>query len=329
MRGPGSSELLASGGRRGRSPFRPHGIAHTRNHDLEALRGTEAGGPPLNRIVDVRERIAGHKACAPKQRDLEAQTSARPCEESAALLEQRTGSCGFEGQHFAQCGAVLSPQHLVGIDGEARQIFGREIDPASPCVLGDVLPMVYELKAGADLIGGLEQSWIVHPEEIQHETTHWVGGVAAVLQQLLPGRIALLYGVAPKRSEQRAEQIEGQPKLADHCAACALREMGCRPTVGRSFESAFPFGERDPGIHARLGLIREVIGDADGGVDRRERAPHPARQQERPHGKVLVVGARQPGAGAQVLLERRVQRRSDGDEPHPSGRAGLRARSRR
>ena len=169
----------------------------------------------------------------------------------------------------------------------------------------------------------------MHAEEQQNKPTHRVGGVAAVLQQVFPGLVALLHGVAAERAEERAEGIKRERELADHRAARALCEMRCGPARGGGFEAALPLRERKPWVDARHRLVGEVICDPHRCVDRCERKPQRARQQEGPDREILVVGARQLGAGAQVLLERRAQRSSGPGAPRSPLMEEARARSRR
>ena len=259
----GSSEFAAvrDGGFR-RSELGPQGVTQPPNRDRPALACAEARRTLLHRITGAGQGVARDEPCAPKERHFEAKPPVRRSDKHPTLREESPRPRCLEGEQGAQLRAVLAAQQTLGVHCEAGQVLGGEVDPAATRVAGDVLPVVHELESGADLIGGVKSLGIPHPEELQHEATYGIRRIAAVLQELLKGLIALLHSVAAERAEERMERIEGEPELADHRTTGALGVVGRRPAFCGGSETALPLRERVPRLDAGRRLVDQIVCDA-------------------------------------------------------------------
>ena len=269
--------MLPGGGFRRSAPG-PEGVVQPPNRDRPSLAWAKLRRTLLHRIIGAAQRVARDETRAPKERHLKAKPTARRSDKRPALLEEPPRPPGLEGEQGAQFRAVLATQQPLGVHGEAVQVLGGEVNPAATRVACDVLPVVHELESGADLIGSVKSLGIVQPEELQHEATDGIRRIAAVLQQLVPGLIALLHSVAAERAEERAERIEGKPEFTNHRTARALCVVGSGATFRGGFETALPLRECASWLDARRRLVGKIVCDAQHGIDRSQREPQPARQ---------------------------------------------------
>ena len=101
-------------------------------------------------------------------------------------------------------------------DREAPEILLRQIDPAKLEVPWRVLEEVHELKTRADRVAHLHERGLVQaPVDAEHEPTHWVGRVGAVLPNLVPGLVAGFALVDPVRLDQSPERLQRQRSSLD------------------------------------------------------------------------------------------------------------------
>src|SRR5205823_13397494 len=95
-------------------------------------------------------------------------------------------------------------------DSEALEVFGGEVDPAPPAVLGNVLPVLDELKGRAHAVGQLDPLRRGSAEDVEDELADGVRGEIAVLEQLVERRVRLRELVAPVRFDQAEERLPRQ-----------------------------------------------------------------------------------------------------------------------
>ncbi len=143
----------------------------------------------------------------------------------------------------------------------------------------------------------------------QDEPADRIGAAAAIVEHLREIRVAAFDHVLLESGEQIGEETERQIELADGLVQRDENEMQSRRT-GEASRAAAPSRRARPDAPrasshrarpVRLGaagvaFVGEVVGIAREGVDGMDMGLHFARH-EPAHGKILVMRARQLGAG--------------------------------
>ena len=98
-------------------------------------------------------------------------------------------------------------RQVVVAVAEAAAVLLRQVDAADVEVAGHVLPEVGQLQRRADAIGQSRPLRVERLAQIQHQPADRVGGVAAVVEQLLEGLVALDALVLLEGREQVEERL--------------------------------------------------------------------------------------------------------------------------
>ena len=185
--------------------------------------------------------------------------------------------------------------------GLARaDIIQRHIEAIALPVAPDILPEVRQLQRRAERIGRFIQATIGVPRDSQHEASHRVRGSAAVIEHAVPGLVAVRRDILTKRAEQILEQADRKIAGANrgaHGEKHLIRRIALR-NLDTRVQPIVPIVQQPPPLLRRpASFVCEIVGGAGKRVERRDVRPHRRRQQSGRHGKIFVVGARQPFAG--------------------------------
>ena len=242
-------------------------------------RGSAHDGEP-----GLGKDVATDQAGSPEKRRLESKSPAAARDQGLAALEKGPGSGHFERKQRAQLGRVVAREEGGFVDTESASLLFREIDPSALGVLGDILPVVQELKPGADRIAGFEGQGIPGHrgvEQLYHQSTDGVGGVAAVSEKFLEICVAYLLGVASEGAKEGLKTADVEIVTSNFSGAGPQGPVGSTVPVYSTEKSTFPFPD-GPGALFRRGpglfFVGDVIRDTDHGIDRGERPSRRARQ---------------------------------------------------
>ena len=179
----------------------------------------------------------------------------------------------------------------------------RHVDAVAREVDAEILPVVGKLQRRADRIGAARKSRVAVAEHQQHQAAYGVGGAPAIVEQLVPGRRS---GSSPCPGERRRAGRRAA-RLAMPSLRTVSRERDEDGAVGppriRCVEARLPLVELFARAPSYSGSSAKSSAAAGKGVERvHVLLARPGDEQ--PHGKVLVMGSRDPLA----LGERGAQR---------------------
>ena len=203
-----------------------------------------ASGPPTQRAPERKtpaEEVAGPRRLEPCQRP--------------EALRARAGE-------------------LVLCDREAPEILLRQVDTAELEVSGRVLEEVHELKTRTDRVAHLHECGLVQaPVDAEHEATHGIGRVGAVLPNLVPCLIAGFTLVDPVRLDQSPARLEWQRSGLD-------RRVQAPHHLCLGWAGELPLELVEEHQPVARGLVAERVDEPREPVDRPEVRPRPRRGEE-------------------------------------------------
>ena len=262
--------------------------------------------------------VAADQAGPPEKRRLESKSSAASRDQVIATFEKDPGPGDLERKQGTQLGRVVASEEGGFADAEPLALVFREVDSAALGVLGDILPVVQQLKAGADGVARFEGNRIPcdrRVEELDDQSTHGVGRVAAVPEKVLEIRVTYPFGVASERAKEGLKTADVEIVTPNFRGARPQRPVGRgRPLDGIEkcvlpiVDGLSAFGRSGSGLF----FVRHVIGDADHGVDRGERPSRRSGQQPRADGEVLIVAKGEFLAAFEIREDRRLGGVGDG-----------------
>ncbi len=227
------------------------------------------GTAPEDVVAHGLDAVEDARSPEPGEAHLEAQVAADAVAQGPAFREERAGS-GHELGH-ERLPLVRDPARVQVplAHVEARAQLTRNVDPVLAKVDGHVLPMVRKLEPRADRVGQGRQGRIGVAEHQKHEAAHGVGRAAAIVEELVPGVVAALYGVLAEGRKQIEEQLLGDAQAADGLAE-GHEDRVLRVARVRRMEACFPLVELlapHPLVHRLVGEIVGRTGERVEGVD--------------------------------------------------------------
>ena len=164
-------------------------------------------------------------------------------------------------------------------------VLGRQVDAAELEVARHVLQEVDELQSRADVVArGDELRLPFEPQQTEHEAADGIGGVAAVLAQVVPRLVCGDPLIHPVRLDQPEERVARERELADRRLQHAHdRPAGLSRVTG--FHLALELVERGEAV--TLDLVPEDVDETREAVDRAQVGPQAAWKEQRSDRKVL------------------------------------------
>ena len=168
----------------------------------------------------------------------------------------------------------------------------------------DVLPEIRKLQAHADRVGKAERLLIGCPRKVQNEPPHRVGRAAAVVEQVLPGRVLVNGSVLPESREQVRENRLRDTELADRFAERLENRVARLFARIQGRELRFPIVQKAQGFRIFRYFIPQIVRPAAVRVQAEKvRAQRPGEKKRRDR-EILVMLTCERTAVLPRLLQR-------------------------
>ena len=205
----------------------------------------------------------------------------------------------------------------------ARKQIERQVDAVLEQVHGHVLPEVGELQGGAGGVGEALPLGVGIAAEIEHQPPHRVGGVAAVVEDVVPVAVAGHGLVLHEGADQVGEGLlAGCRSGARWRPGRRRRDARLRPAYMASSSPRHHSSRRRLSA-AIADFVAQVVGPAAVGVDVVEILVQALGQQEADHVEVLVMVGGQPArVGCGLRRANSVRASASGDRTNSTGGRG-------
>ena len=171
------------------------------------------------------------------------------------------------------------------VTSEPAAILGRQVDPPQREVARHVLEEVDELEPGADVVrGGDERLVAVEAEQAEHEPPDRVGGVDAVLLQVVPRLVRRDPLIHPVGLDQPQERLARQVELADRRLELPHHRPGGLAGIA-GVQLALELVEEGQPVAG--GLVAEDVDEPGESVDGAQVRPQRTREEQRRDREVL------------------------------------------
>ena len=206
--------------------------------------------------------------------------------------EQLPRPRGLEAQKLRQ----LRARPIERCDAEPPPVLAREVHAAELEIPRHVLEEVDELQARADLVARRHELRVaVQMQQPEHQPPDRIGGVPAVLAQVVPRLVVRVALVDPVGLDQPQKRLARERELTDGRLEDAHHRPGGLAGV-TGFELALQLVQR--GRPIAFDLITEDVHEPREAIDRAKVPPQPPREEQRGHGEVLRP--RSAGDGSHV-----------------------------
>ena len=248
--------------------------------------------------IDRLDRVECRSAAGNEPRDGEARLAREHGRQRRAGPQKRTGAPGQVADELTRRRVRRGQGQVVLAAPESGQIRRRQVDAAGTQVLADVLQVLDDLQPAADVVRQRQCRRGGDAEHAQHQPTDRVGGVTAVVEQVVERGVAVLPLISAVRLDQVLERTEAEPPAGDRRAE-PRDEWVLRATIDAGLEVAFEPVERGEPI--TLVLVADVVGQPSEPVDRQQVGPHVARQEPERDREVLTGALRQDARPREIV----------------------------
>ncbi len=222
-------------------------------------------------------------------------------EELGSLAEDLAGAFDLEGHEAAKVVVEGAVGDLLLGDAVGLEVLQGEVDAAFLPIAIDVLPEVGELEGGAGVVGETLALFVPVVEDVEEEAATWVGGVIAVVEEVIEGWVAGDFLVHAVGFDELEEGFAGDAEELD-----GLLE-GDHDGVGGSFAGVATFEVFAPLVEeveaVAVGFVAEVVDGAAVGVEVGDVLEEGFGEEEGADGEVFVVGPGELASVAKGLLE--------------------------
>ena len=165
-----------------------------------------ARSAPKHVVVGVADRLQRRPPAFGKGRDGQAKGAGHQPGQRRAAVQVCLGAVDLERHQLSELGRGHGQPKILGSAVEALQVLARNVDAAVGVVLGDVLPVLDKLQAGADLVRQPDALGRGRVEDMEDEAAHGIGRKLAVAGEFLDrfvGMDGLVLAVGPDEATER------------------------------------------------------------------------------------------------------------------------------